>query len=126
MISDTVVDTNTADAAAYGHLRIDQDGRVTYVGYSLPVSPLETNLLRRLILHAQEAPGCYLSGASLAESLGRPPAESVPGMRPPRACMTVGQLSVHIGRINRKARMIGGRDLILCKRYRGYRLNLYM
>ena len=36
--------------------------------------------------------------------------------------ITRGNTSVHVCAINRKARKISGRDLIECKRYKGYRI----
>lgn len=127
MTADTTTYTENGPAVAYRHIQVSDCGEVTYVGYSLPLSPMEVSILRCLIAHATNAPHNdppYLDKTSLLAALSEP--DDAPSAHAADARMTDGQLSVHIGRINRKAQAIGGRDLIQCKRYHGYRLNPFM
>ncbi len=110
----------------YGHLSVYGQApdtcQVRYVGYPLLLSPCETQILLRLLDAPERDRGCVevceleacLSGYDAV-----PDGESEDDNRPSEA-------RTFIRRINRKAREIGGRDLIVRDRHRGYRLNPHM
>ncbi len=114
----------------YGHTTIREDGIVLHVGYRLCLSPTEANILGILMSRAQRSPDSYCSAENLARDLFEASKEQHDSDNPTSTAETVPympaeQLSVHIGRINRKAEVIGGRKLILCRRGQGYRINPY-
>ncbi|MBO5510677.1 MAG: hypothetical protein J6B24_02995 [Clostridia bacterium] len=95
-----------------GHLSVtEEEGatpRILYLGYSLLLSPAETELLlANLRAEGGEAP----SALALAEIIGSENAE---------------EISVLVNRVNRKALAIGGRKLIVGVSHRGYRMNPYL
>ncbi len=97
------------------------DGRIDYLGYPLLLSPAE-RLVLLCFLRAAEAGLASVDADILTDALtkaGDIPDESADAP-------STSAVSVYIGRINRKARDIGGRNLILHDRRRGYRLNPYM
>lgn len=123
---------------AYAHLSMRvQEGNargdglplpgVCYPGYVLPLSHLETRMLKLLLL-AVEGPATgygdkdgYIPSLALGEAGRLRTAIGVFGSHIP-----ADQVAVHVMRINRKAKIIGGRRLILSHKGRGYRLNPYM
>jgi DNA-binding response OmpR family regulator len=75
---------------------------VRYLGYPLPLTETEYVLLLRL----RDADG-WLTREELADCC---------------RCGNAEAVSVHLSALNRKAKAIGGRSLILSKRGMGYRL----
>ncbi len=127
MMSATTPDGRLLSSVAVDRLKIHDTGDVLYVGYMLPLSPTQVEILRLLQAHAAEVPDGYLSREAIRHALQpstdtHDPEDSTPTTRQ----MSDAQLSVQIGRINRRARAVGGRELILCKRFVGYRLNPYL
>ncbi len=90
------------------------DCRIQYLGYPLLLSPAERCILLCL-LSAMEAGRIGVDTDGLSAALPTPDTAATDA--PPSA------VSVYIRRINRKARDIGGRDLIVRDRHRGWRLN---
>lgn len=96
---------------------------VCCLGYPLLVSEHEYRILRALILQAVREEDPYVPADTLAVACASPDlSEPVP----PEKAVSPEQLAVHILRINRKAKAIGGRALILSRRKQGYRLNPFM
>ena len=95
---------------SYGHISVFSDTtggeHVVYLGYSLPLSKSELFLLKTILL---SLPDC-LSANEIAEATG----------------ISVGQISVLVNRINRKAFAIGGRKLILGTSHHGFRFYEFM
>ncbi len=85
-----------------------EECRIQYLGYPLLLSPTERHILL-----------CLLSAMEDGR-IGADAAALLPGAAETGSS---AEVSVYIRRINRKARDIGGRDLIVRDRHRGYRLN---
>lgn len=119
-----------ANPAAQVHFR--------YLGYPLFLSPTEGRLLLALLQYTRththdgipsnpseeessSAHPVYLSPA-LWGNTGRP--EKSPGH--PDVALPPSQIAIYVGRINRKAKAIGCRPLILSHKGKGYCLNPYM
>ena len=129
----------------YGPLtrRVSPDGeeRLIYLGYPLRLSPDESRLLRVLLIpdgHPTDAQG-YRSVSTVLAALRASTTAEHPLTDEERLAIFFGQDSVCpdmpyspgqianlVCRINRKARAIGGRPLILGKSHHGYRVNPYM
>ncbi|MBQ8207787.1 MAG: winged helix-turn-helix transcriptional regulator [Clostridia bacterium] len=96
----------------YKHLRLGNDRHsALYLGYPLELSPAEYRILLYLC-------GCGDKTVSVDNILGSCFAESYR--------MVETNIRSHISDINRKAKALGGRRLILSVRGEGYRLNRYM
>ena len=97
---------------AIGHLSVtEEEGtapRILYLGYALLLSPAEAEILLTVLkAEGGEAPSAF----ALASLIGSEDPEEV---------------SVLVNRINRKARAIGGRKLIVGVSHKGYRVDPYM
>ncbi len=121
--------------------------QVSYLGYPLLLSPAERRLLLcllRAVETGQVAASVETLSAALCEAEGPMPAasdtdadpfpwcaEDVDEVGPDDAPESVGretvpdasEVLIYVKRINRKAREIGGRYLIIRDRHKGYRLN---
>ena len=89
------------------YLTIGEDkNNVYYLGYNLKLSPCEYRILALIGEYGR------VPVDDLAAKLGLP-------------CEKKGNVSVHICSINRKAKIIGGRKLVLCENSEYY-FNEYM
>ena len=95
---------------SYGHLSVitdsEGDDLAMYLGYALPLSGSELLLVKTLL---RSIPVC-LSSKEISEATG----------------ISVGQISVLVNRINRKAYGIGVRKLLHGTSHHGFRLNEFM
>lgn len=93
--------------------REDAPPQVMLLGYSLPLSPSEAVILRTCMM-AETAQTPSISAKALAQVLS------------PEGRVSGDQVSVLVNRINRKARAVSGRKLILGVSHHGFRVNPYL
>lgn len=89
------------------------DGRyeVVYVGYPLSLSPTEGQIVETLLSAAAQGKDDY-TPVEILQKAGHLTGQAA----------SAAQVSVLVNRINRKAREIGGRPLIECRRRCGFRI----
>ncbi len=92
-----------------GDCYIDTDSsNVYYLGYNLNLSGNEFKIFCSIAYNSPE----YISAEKILRECF------------PNKYKTPGNVAVHVCNINRKARVIGGRGLIISKYKSGYRLNI--
>lgn len=139
LLSPTAI--TAAPPLIYRHVEVYPHDVALYAGFAMQLTPVECAILRALVLHAQQTSADFLPGDTLRHRLGchrssRDTLESPSDEyflhhfgftpSPQTELISPNQLAVHVSRINRKARYISGRTLILERRQKGYMLNPYM
>ena len=117
-----VIPPSTAEAAP----------AVYFLGYPLRLSPLELCILLALMVQFQDEPLAFLQTEALRTVCAHPTPPELYPLRgdddpplPPIPC-SAEQITVLVGRINKKAFAISKRRLIEGRSHHGYRLNRYM